>query len=156
MRCLLITLLALTLTLAFASGTAAPAVAAEAPCADDLFLPRKIECYSDEALRQGDPHICLGTEKAVEFNCLSLYAERTGDISACVHISGSGEETETLRNACIAGTAVATADPALCDRVEVEALKDTCYVQLVLERGADEGLCGRVRNSLLREACRAP
>jgi len=152
MRCLLILPLALTLV----AGTAAPAVAAEDFCADNLFLPRKIECYRDEALRQGNPGVCLGTEKAVEFSCLSLYVESTGDISACARISGSGGEGETLRNACIAGAAVATADPSLCDRVEVGALKDTCYVQLVLERGADEGLCERVRNSPLREACRAP
>ena len=142
--------LALALTLASGQRIAAQDVPA---CGQDL-LTAQIRCHLDAANEAGSAEPCMAAEnETVRFQCISLFAERSGTPEACRLISSDDPEGAILQNACIAGVAIATRDPAICEDVDQPDLADTCFTQLVLERGGDVSLCQRVQNPLLRDAC---
>jgi hypothetical protein len=95
-------------------------------CDEDLYLPKKISCYVEAARARNDPSVCLTAEDPVRFQCISLYAERAEDESACRLLVGSDHRAQIGRDACVAGVAVASIEPALCEQVESTALADSC------------------------------
>ena len=142
--------LALALTLAAAQHSSAQ----DAPACDQDLLTAQIRCYLDAATQAGSAGPCTTAEnETVRFQCISLFAERSGTPEACRLIRSDDPTGATLQNACVAGVAIATRDPAICEEVDQPGLADACFVQLVLERGGDISLCQRVQNPLLRDAC---
>lgn len=147
-------ILTFTLALALILPASPPAAAQDAPACDQDLLPAQIRCHLDAATRAGSAEPCLAAEdEAVRFNCISLFAERNATPEACRLIRSDDPEGVILQNACVAGVAVATRDPAICDEVDQPELADACFTQLVLERGGDIALCQRIQNPLLRDAC---
>jgi hypothetical protein len=68
----------------------------------------------------------------------------------------SRKARDQLRSACIAGVAIAAKRPDLCDEAPHPSLRDSCFVMLVTQRGMDESLCARVKNSAPKSACAKP
>lgn len=152
----LVTLVTLVPFAAAPAGTATPGTAA---CNAPPLLAEQIACFRDAALAAGDPALCAAADDpVVRFQCLSLYAERRLDPAPCARIDAgaSAAERQALQQACVAGVAIAAGDPALCEEAGIAALRDSCLMMLVTERGADRALCARIENDLLREACRTP
>ncbi|MBT8454738.1 MAG: hypothetical protein KJO15_01410 [Alphaproteobacteria bacterium] len=100
---------------------AGPALAADhAPgeCAEEQVITGRLACFTDAALAANDPTICLATdEAAVIFNCIGRYGEITQDPDVCGLIPEGHDELSAVavREACIAGVAVAANQPALCE-----------------------------------------
>lgn len=141
-----------------ALGPAGAASSTAEACDAKAIVTAKIACFRDAAAAAGDPAVCQeATDGTVRFQCLSLYAERTEDAAPCARIDSGADPAETrlLRQSCVAGVAIKRGDPALCDDPAVGALRDSCLLTMVTERGADPALCGRIENGALRDACRA-
>lgn len=133
-----------------AQGGAAPS----AVCNDKGLLPAQIRCFLEAAEVAGDVGVCEGAEeKSVRFNCISLFAERKGDPAVCQRIAAVDKEGKALRAGCIGGVAVAQRRPGLCEETGLDAMRDACYAQLVLECGAEPALCQRIDNAALKKAC---
>lgn len=135
------------------------AAADRAACNAEPVITGQIACFRDAALAAGDAAICeAADDPVVRFQCLSLYAEGTLDAAPCARIDAGANaaETRALQQACIAGVAVKAGDPALCEDAAIAELRDSCLMMLVTEAGADPALCDRIDNELLREACGAP
>ena len=142
--------LALALTLPAGHHSAAQ----DAPACDHDLLPAQIRCHLDAATEAGSAGPCIAAEnETVRFQCISLFAERSGTPETCRLIGSDDPEGAILQNACVAGAAIANRDPAICEEVDQPGLADACFVQLVLERGGDISLCQRVQNPQLRDAC---
>lgn len=137
-----------------ASGIAAPA-AADPACNDAGIVTKQIECFLAAAEAAGDPGVCRQAEEvSVRFNCISVYAERTEDPAACTEIAEQGTEGQAMRDACLGGVALVTGNPELCAAAELPALRDACYLTLVLDHGGDPALCAEISLPALQEACR--
>lgn len=149
---LILPIAAFFLGLGFSSGTAAASA-----CEEAGIVTRQLECYLETAQEAQDPSLCLpAQDPAVRFNCISLYAERSGDSAACGLVEGADEKERTaLRGACIAGTAVANERPELCGDIGDKRLADACYLMLVTEKRQDRSLCGKIENETVRQACEA-
>lgn len=87
-------------------------------CSPDLFPPKRIKCYLDAALRNHNPAICLSADDPVRFQCISIYAERTGEEKACELLAGTDPNPQTLRDTCVVGVAIAASDPEICGHAE--------------------------------------
>lgn len=147
---------ALATGLALLAATARPGEAEPpaAACNDEGLPPAQIRCFLEAAQAAGDAGVCEGAEAAaVRFNCISLYAERSGEAAACGRIAAGDRETQALRDSCVAGVAVAGREPELCERAELPEVRDSCYAMLVIRSGADAALCERVANPALKSAC---
>jgi len=139
--------------------TGANAAQSPAACNTGVVVTKQIECFLDAARDAGDAAVCEAAENAtVRFQCLSTYAERISDPAPCTRIDTgtTAEETQALRESCVAGVAIARRDPALCKGFTTPALSDSCYMMLVVEAGADPALCDRIQHVVLRRACREP
>lgn len=137
---------------------AGPAWAAEpaASCNGKGLMPAQIRCFLAAAEAADDVGLCERADaKAVRFNCISLFAERSGRPAACQRIAVANRETQALRDACIAGVAGATGRPELCTRAKLSSVRDACYVQLVVRFGADPALCARIERAAMRKVCAA-
>ena len=62
-------------------------------------------------------------------------------------------EGQAMRDACLSGVAIARREPAGCEMVESPVIRDSCYMMLVVQFGADRKVCGQIRNETLKQAC---
>ena len=126
----------------------------DATCNDQGLQPAQIRCFLDAALTAEEPGICeRATDGAVRFNCLSLYAERTLDPAPCERIVTGDQETQALRDACVSGVAIARRDPGLCRQAGLSVIRDSCYMMLVVQFGADPSICEQIEDSVLKSSC---
>lgn len=129
--------------------------AAETACNGAGIVTKQVECFLTAAEDAGDPGVCRqATELSVRFNCISVYAERREDPEACAEIAEEGAEGQAMRDACLGGVALATGNPKLCAEAELPALRDACYLTLVLDHGGDPELCAKISLPALQTACR--
>ena len=56
------------------------------------------------------------------------------------------------RELCRVHLAIAWKRPELCAGLATANLGDACYLQMV-EAGADEALCARIENAIIKSAC---
>lgn len=140
--------------LATIAATCVPLAANAAPiCPPDMLLTKRINCLVAAARARGEPSLCLTAEDPVRFQCITLYAERTGNTSPCALLKGSGQQSRLLQDSCLAGVAIAAIDPGICSEVRTASVADSCYTQLVVKRGADASLCEKVGSPYLHKAC---
>ena len=130
------------------------AAAPDAECEGKALRAAKIGCYLEEAVSASQPELCeRATEPQVKSMCLSLYAERTRDAGPCQRIAQASPEGQAMRDACLSGVAIARREPAGCEMVESPVIRDSCYMMLVVQFGADPKVCGQIRNETLKQAC---
>lgn len=148
---------ALALILSVGGGpppTSAQAEDVASRCNAEATQPAQISCFIDAAQAADNPGLCDAAEDAaVRFNCIALYAERSGNAAPCARIEVSDNETQALRDACISGVAAANRDPALCQAAILPVMRDACYMTLVVQFDADPALCAKIRNEKLLAAC---
>ena len=134
-----------------AAGQAPP----EAACDEAVASPTQIGCFLKAAETASDARICTAAaEPGVRFNCLALYAERSGDPAACALIDADLGDRQALQDACIAGVAVAQGNLELCETAELGVLRDACMMTLITEHDLDRVLCERITEATLKSACR--
>jgi hypothetical protein len=152
----------LGLLTATAAGTGANAQtthgpAATAGCSETDFLPNQIRCFLDAAEAEGDVGLCDGAyDFAVRFNCVSLFAEHSGDPVSCERIPIRNNRLLLMRDSCVAGVAAATRMPQLCEQVQLDVVRDACFLTQVVEFNAAPDLCQRITKTAVREGCLAP
>lgn len=148
--------LALAAVLALTSAGAQGATA-NGDCNSRKILNTQIQCFLEAAEAAHDPTICeRAVDHTVLFQCLSLYAEHTGDTAPCARIVAPKGEAETLRETCIVGVAIAEDAPEMCLKARNPNLRDSCYLMLVTEKGLDASLCQRIASPRLRSICVEP
>lgn len=146
--------------LAVALCFSAPEAAAQSAsiCNTKKIAATQAACFRDLALSSGNPGVCESArDPAVRFQCLSIYAEKTGDVGPCSRIIDISAEAkaETLSQACVAGAAVGAKDPRLCQGLNKQVMRDSCFVMLVTRAGMSSSLCNRVSAPEIRKACHA-
>lgn len=140
---------------AMAQATKGPATTAG--CAESEFLPNQIRCFLDVAETAGDVGLCEGAyDFAVRFNCVSLFAEHSGDPISCERIPIRNNRLLLFRDSCISGVAAATRMPQLCDQVQLDVIRDACFLTQVVEYSATPDLCERITRAAVREICSKP
>ena len=123
-------------------------------CNQRPLLPAKISCFLKAAEAARQPALCDEAEdQVVRFQCLSLYAEHSRDMSPCERITATDGSGEAMRDACKSGVAIAARQPDLCDRVAGSGLRDSCYMMLVVQFGSDLAFCDKIHNPELKSAC---
>ena len=123
-------------------------------CNEKPLQAAQAQCFFELVKAAADPDVCDGAaDPVVRFHCLSRYAEHSLDPAPCARIATEDPETLTLRDACIAGVAVARRDPEVCGGAELPALRNACYMLLVMDHGADPAYCARIEGDVLKEAC---
>ena len=136
------------------AGSVEPSSEPQPEAPPEATQPAQISCFIDAAQAADNPGLCDAAEDAaVRFNCIALYAERSGNAAPCARIEVSDNETQALRDACISGVAAANRDPALCQAAILPVMRDACYMTLVVQFDADPALCAKIRNEKLLAAC---
>jgi hypothetical protein len=131
--------------------------AGSAGCRESGPLPNQIRCFLDAAEAEGDVGLCDGAyDFAVRFNCISKFAENSGDPVACERIPIRNNRLLLMRDGCIAGVAAATRAPQLCEQVQLAVIRDACYITQVVELDAAAELCELISRPAVREICYAP
>ena len=120
-------------------------------------MPDQIRCFLDAAETQGDIGLCEGAyDFAVRFNCISKFAENSGDLAACARIPIRNNRLLLMRDTCTAGVAAATRSPQLCGQVQLAVVRDACFLTQVVEFNAPREFCDRISKSPIRESCLEP
>ena len=110
---------------------AAAAGGSSAHCADLTTPIEQVECYADVATQAGHPKSCLdATDPAVSHPCLAILAGRLRDVTLCDDIPASSAESRALRNRCLGDVADVLDQGTLCARIDVPALRDSCYTRV--------------------------
>jgi len=131
--------------------------AATARCGESDLLPNQIRCFLDAAETAGDVGLCEGAyDFAVRFNCVSLFAEHSGDPASCERIPIRNNRLLLMRDSCVSGVAAATRMPQLCEQVQLDVIRDTCFLIQVVEYDGAPELCERITRAAVREGCLAP
>ncbi len=145
-------ILALT---AFTAGSNAAAQPVEA-CLETEIPINQLNCLSRLAEARGEVEVCLRAEQpGVRFQCVSLYAEQARDPALCRKIPAEdGEPEGVFQETCRVHLAIALNRPELCSGLATPNLGDACFLQMV-EAGADEALCARIENAIIKSACGA-
>ena len=142
--------------LALAALAAGPVAAAESveACLASKVPTNQLNCLSRLAEARGDVEVCLRAEApGVRFQCVSLYAEQARDPALCRKIPAEDSVPEgVFQETCRAHLAIALNRPELCAGLATPNLSDACYLQMV-EAGADEALCARIENAIIKSAC---
>ncbi len=141
------------------TGTPADAQnhARTAACGDSDFLPNQIRCFLDAAESEGDVSLCeVAYDFAVRFNCIALFAEHSGDPVSCGRIPLRNNRMLVFRDSCISGVAAATRTPKLCEQVQLEMVRNACFLTQVVDLGAAPDLCRHITKSAVRELCSQP
>ncbi len=140
---------------AFAAGPVAAAESVEA-CLASKVPTNQLNCLSRLAEERGDVEVCLRAEApGVRFQCVSLYAEQARDPALCRKIPAEDSvPVGVFQETCRAHLAIALNRPELCAGLATPNLGDACYLQMV-EAGADEALCARIENAIIKSACAA-
>ncbi len=66
--------------------------------------------------------------------------------------AGTAGPRGVSRELCRAHLAIALNRPELCAGLATPNLGDACYLQMV-EAGAEEALCARIENAIIKSAC---
>ncbi len=144
------------------SATTAPAGAQQqhdptARCSDAGPLPNQIRCFLEAAESENDVTRCEGAyDFAVRFNCISLFAEHSGDPGPCERIPIRNNRLLLMRDSCVSGVAAATRDPLLCDQIQLDVVRDACFLIQVVELDAAPELCERISKTAVRKICLEP
>lgn len=126
-------------------------------CRESGPLPNQIRCFLDAAEAEGDIALCDGAyDFAVRFNCISKFAENSGDPVACERIPIRNNRLLLMRDGCTAGVAAATRTPQLCEQVQLAVVRDACFMVQVVELDAAPELCEFISRAAVREICYAP
>lgn len=123
-------------------------------CLADAWPQRQIACLKEIAIEEGDPALCLRSEKpSVRWLCVALYAEQAGDAYTCEVLPADDLEIPGISgDLCRTHLAIAWRTPALCEKLTTPNLADGCLLKLV-QLGEDKALCGRIENETLAKAC---
>jgi hypothetical protein len=126
-------------------------------CRESGPLPNQIRCFLDAAEAEGDVGLCDGAyDFAVRFNCISKFAENSGDPVACERIPIRNNRLLLMRDGCISGVAAATRTPQLCEQVQLAVVRDACFLIQVVELDAAAELCEFISRPAVRDICYAP
>ena len=130
---------------------------ATAGCRNSESLPNQIRCFLDAAEAASDVALCEGAyDFAVRFNCISLFAEHSGNLLPCERIPIRNNRLLLMRDSCISGVAAATRTPQWCEQVQLNVVRDGCYLIQVVDLDAAPELCERITKAAVREICLAP
>ena len=123
-------------------------------CLAEPLVTTQILCLSAGAEAAQDIGVCLrSTDQAVRWHCAARYAEAAEDPNLCERLVAEEEEPFGLsRDLCRVELAIAWERPDLCQGLNTAHLGDSCLLHIV-ENGGDPALCDRIENETLREAC---
>ena len=142
---------------ATATAQSTPSQSPTAGCRESGPLPNQIRCFLDAAEAEGDIALCNGAyDFAVRFNCISKFAENSGDPVACERIPIRNNRLLLMRDSCTAGVAAATRSPQLCGQVQLAVVRDACFLTQVVEFNAAPEFCERITKAPVRESCLKP
>lgn len=156
-----LSLLAL-LVLAGPAAASEPVGAAAPPareCTGQRFVAERIACYSEAAVRLGDPRVCLRAQGPdTRWPCVAKYAVVAGDAATCGLLPGPGVEADAelaqiTVDLCLTTLALVYRKPVLCQVVRTPAMDESCLAKLV-SLGADPALCRQIASASLRAMCR--
>ncbi len=138
---------------AFTAGSNAAAQPVEA-CLETEIPSHPLHCLCRLAEARGEVEVCLRAEQpGVRFQCVALYAEQARDPALCRIIPAEDSVPEgVFQETCRVHLAIALNRPRLCAGLATPHLGDACYLQMV-EAGADEALCARIENAIIKSAC---
>lgn len=140
------------ITMAWPSCAEAPPAAG---CNEHALQLTQIRSFFDAATSAKQPDICeRANDPVVRNHCLALYAEHTLDTRPCWRIAAGAHETQVLRDACLSGVAIARRDPGLCKPISIPVIRDSCFMTLVVQFGADRGNCEQIENPVLKSSCK--
>lgn len=140
-----------------AAAQSTPGRSPTAGCSEDGPLPNQVRCFLGAAEAEGDVGLCEGAyDFAVRFNCVSLFAEHSGDPVSCERIPIRNNRLLAMRDACVSGVAVATRMPEICGQVQLDVMRDACFLIQVVEHKAAPDYCDRITRTAVREICLAP
>jgi hypothetical protein len=174
--------LAIALAAALASGGPTEAGADETAsstarskvCTGQRFIEQRVACYSDRAVVESDPQLCLqDPDPDVRWPCIAKYAVVAGGPASCELLAappdtpGADGRTDAAAagdpdaamdprvsvDLCLSALALVWRRPALCRRVETPAMGDSCLAKLV-SVGGDPALCSEIESEELRAVCR--
>ena len=150
-------LLATTVASVGAAAQSNHGPAATTRCSETDFLPNQIRCFLDAAEAEGNVGLCEGAyEFTVRFNCISLFAEHSGDPVSCERIPIRNNRLLLMRDSCVSGVAAATRMPKLCEQVQLDMVRDACFLTQVVELNATPELCEHITKTAVREICWKP
>lgn len=150
-------LLAATAPNATATAQTARERAPTAECREADLLPNQIRCFLDAAETAGDVGLCEGAyDFAVRFNCITLFAEHSGNPDSCERIPIRNNRLLLMRDSCVSGVAAATRTPQLCEQVQLDVIRDACFLTQVVEYNAAPALCEGITKAAVREICLKP
>ncbi len=139
------------------TGAAAQGHDATAGCNESGPLPNQIQCYLEAAESEHDVTLCEGAyDFAVRFDCVSRFAEHSGDPAACERIPIRNNRLLLIRDSCISGVAAATRSAQLCGDVQLDVVRDACFFTQVVELNASPELCERITKTALKASCLEP
>lgn len=92
------------------------------------------------ALKDRDPALCQGNE-----HCLSFFEQ---PLSFCVNNKLKSSEDDCLRD-----RALTSQDPALCERIGDEEIRDRCYGSYSAHIAPDLALCEKITGKMTSNAC---
>lgn len=146
-------------------GTKPPAPEMVGVCRGQRFIGQRVACYSDLAVRAGDPTLCFrATAPDVRWPCVAKYAVVAGDADTCRLLPGPpaedaaagatpGGDAAVTVDLCLSTLALVYRRPELCRQLGTAPMDDACLAKLVAN-GADPALCRAVKSPDLREVCR--
>lgn len=153
----LVGLLAVAANHTGATAQIAPGRSPTAGCSEVNFLPNQIRCFLDAAETADDVGLCDGAyDFAVRFNCVALFAEHRGDAVPCARIPIRNNRLLLMRDSCVSGVAAATRMPKLCAQVQLDVVRDACFLTQVVELDASPDLCRHITRAAVREICARP
>lgn len=138
-----------------------PAPTMVGACRGQQFIGQRVACYSDRAVRAGDPTLCFEADDPdVRWPCVAKYAVVAGDADTCRLLpgppasdAGAGGDAAVTVDLCLSTLALVYRRPELCRQLRTDPMDDACLAKLVAN-GADPALCRAVKSSDLREVCR--
>lgn len=147
-----------------------PSVKPQAPdmvgvCRGQRFIGQRVACYSDLAVRAGDPTLCFqAADPDVRWPCVAKYAVVAGDADTCRLLPGPpggdtaadatpGGDASVTVDLCLSTLALVYRRPELCRQLATAPMDDACLAKLVAN-GADPALCATVKSPGLKDVCR--
>lgn len=140
-----------------ATAQSTPQRSPTAGCSESGIVTKQLRCFLDAAEANGDVGLCEGAyDFAMRFNCVSLFAEHSGDPVSCERIPIRNNRLLAMRDACVSGVAVATKMPELCAQVQLDVMRDACFLIQVVEHSAASTYCDRITRTAVRKSCLQP
>lgn len=157
MRLFFLAILGLLLLPALAATGSAQGHTDASECRESGPLPNQIRCFLEAAEAADDVRHCdAAYDFAVRFNCIAKFAENRADPRPCERIPIRNNRLLLMRDSCISGVAAATREPRLCDAIQLDFVRNTCFMTQVVQFNASPDLCMRITQSDVRELCLTP